>query len=96
MVVHLRAVERTQLFVQLRRQPREIAGRRVLARLHGVGARARFRRRGAIDTDTFIREPARAALASGLLPERLHDAWRSRTGAIATVIAMAISSIIPG
>ena len=68
---------------------------RLLARLHGVGARARFRRRGAIDTDTFIREPARAALASGLLPERLHDAWRSRTGAIATVIDARVAALEP-
>lgn len=59
---------------------------RLLARLHGVGARACFRQRGAIDTDTFIREAARAVLASGLLPERLHDTWRLRTDAIATAI----------
>ena len=44
---------------------------RLLARLHGIGTRARFRERGAIDTDTFIGVAARAVLASGLLPERL-------------------------
>ena len=59
---------------------------RLLARMHGVGARARFRERGSIDTQTFIRDAARAVLASGLLPERLDDIYRARTAAIATAI----------
>ncbi|MEO5624053.1 MAG: serine/threonine protein kinase, partial [Dokdonella sp.] len=35
---------------------------RLLARMHGVGARERFRERGTIDTHTFIRDAARAVL----------------------------------
>jgi Ser/Thr protein kinase RdoA (MazF antagonist) len=59
---------------------------RLLARMHSVGARTRFRERGAIDTNTYIRDAARAVLASGLLPERLHAPYRARTDAIATAI----------
>ncbi len=59
---------------------------RLLARIHGVGARSRFRERGAIDTETFIHEAARAVLASGLLPARLEDPYRARTAAIASTI----------
>lgn len=68
---------------------------RLLARLHGVGARARFRERGAIDTDTFVREAARAVLASGLLPERLDEVYRTRTDAIATQIDARFDAIAP-
>ncbi|MFC4818887.1 serine/threonine protein kinase [Dokdonella ginsengisoli] len=68
---------------------------RLLARLHGVGARARFRERGAIDTDTFVREAARAVLASGLLPERLDEVYRARTDAIATQIDARFDAIAP-
>ncbi len=59
---------------------------RLLARMHGVGARARFRERGAIDTDTFIRVASRAVLASGLLPERLEATYRARTDELASII----------
>ncbi len=68
---------------------------RLLARMHGVGARARFRERGTIDTDTFIRAAARAVLASRLLPERLQAAYRSRTAALATVIDARFAAIAP-
>jgi Ser/Thr protein kinase RdoA (MazF antagonist) len=59
---------------------------RLLARMHGVGARTRFHARGSIDTDTFVREAARAVLASGLLPERLADTYRTRSSALAATI----------
>lgn len=68
---------------------------RLLARLHGVGGRARFRERGAIDTDSFIREAARAVLASGLLPERLADTYRLRADALATTIDARFAAIEP-
>ncbi len=68
---------------------------RLLARMHGVGARARFQARGAIDTNTFIRDAARATLASGLLPERLFDTYRRRTSAIAATIDERIASLEP-
>ncbi|MEO6690610.1 MAG: serine/threonine protein kinase [Dokdonella sp.] len=59
---------------------------RLLARMHGIGARSRFRERGSIDTQTYIRDAARAVLASGLLPERLNESYRARTDAIAATI----------
>ncbi len=59
---------------------------RLLARMHGVGARGAFRRRGALDTQTFVRDAALAVLASGLLPERLDDAYRARSAAIADLV----------
>jgi len=68
---------------------------RLLARLHGIGSRERFRSRGAIETDTFIREAARAALASGLLPARLEAIYRERTGAIAGLIDARFGAIEP-
>lgn len=68
---------------------------RLLARLHGVGARARFRERGAIDADTFIRAAARASIASGLLPARIADAYRERTDALAADIDARFAAIAP-
>lgn len=68
---------------------------RLLARLHGVGARARFRERGAIDTDTFIRAAARAVLASELLPERLHQTYRRRTDELAATIDAIFADVAP-
>ncbi len=61
-----------------------------------VSARARASdERGTIDTNTFIRDAARAVLASGLLPERLHDLYRARTAAIATTIDARFAGLEP-
>ncbi|MFI4970506.1 MAG: serine/threonine protein kinase [Lysobacterales bacterium] len=68
---------------------------RLLARMHGVGARARFRERGSIDTTTFIRDAARAVLASGLLPARLEAVYRTRTDAIAASIDARFGALEP-
>ena len=68
---------------------------RLLARMHGVGARARFRERGTIDTNTFIRDAARAVLASALLPARLEAVYRARTDAIATSIDARFGALEP-
>ena len=68
---------------------------RLLARMHGVGARGRFRERGTIDTHTFIRDAARAVLASGLLPDRLHNSYLMRTTAIAATIDARFAELEP-
>jgi len=68
---------------------------RLLARMHGVGARSRFRERGAIDTDNFIRASARAVLVSGLLPERLRDTYRARIDDLAAIIDARFATIEP-
>lgn len=68
---------------------------RLLARMHGIGTRDRFRERGTIDADTFIRVAARATLGSGLLPERLAEAYVSRTQALATLIEARFATVAP-
>jgi Ser/Thr protein kinase RdoA (MazF antagonist) len=68
---------------------------RLLARMHGVGARAHFRERGAIDTDTFIRAAASAVLASDLLPERLEATYRARADTLARMIDARFAEIEP-
>ncbi|MCK9537564.1 serine/threonine protein kinase [Dokdonella sp.] len=69
---------------------------RLLARMHGIGARTSFRQRGAIDTDTFVRVPARAVLASGLLPVRLEATYVARTEAVAAVADACWNGVRPG
>ncbi|MBA8882924.1 serine/threonine protein kinase [Dokdonella fugitiva] len=68
---------------------------RLLARLHAVGARSRFRVRGAIDGDGFVREAARAVLASPLLPRHLEERYRARTVAIADLVDARFASVAP-
>jgi Ser/Thr protein kinase RdoA (MazF antagonist) len=68
---------------------------RLLARIHGIGARSQFRSRGSIDTNTFIRDAARAALSSGLLPDRLEVVYRERADAIARLIDQRFAAIEP-
>jgi Ser/Thr protein kinase RdoA (MazF antagonist) len=68
---------------------------RLLARLHGVGARERFGERGAIDADTFVRAAARAVLASDLLPPQVEAAYRSRTAAIADAVDARLAAVAP-
>ncbi|HVV97445.1 MAG TPA: serine/threonine protein kinase [Rhodanobacteraceae bacterium] len=68
---------------------------RLLARLHGVGARERFRHRGAIDATTFVRDAARAVLRSPLLPSRLADVYRAHTASLADLIDARFAAIEP-
>jgi Ser/Thr protein kinase RdoA (MazF antagonist) len=68
---------------------------RLLARLHGVGARARFRERGNIDATTFIRDAARAVLGSSLLPERYFETYRARTNALAALVDARFAGVEP-
>lgn len=48
---------------------------RLLARLHGVGSRARFNARGTLDRATLVAAPSRAVLASTLMPAALRDRY---------------------
>ncbi|HJU25558.1 MAG TPA: serine/threonine protein kinase, partial [Rhodanobacteraceae bacterium] len=69
---------------------------RLIARMHGVGAREAFRQRGAIDRETFIVAPSRAVLASTLLPPRLHEGYRNaiaRVDAAVTARFEAVGSV---
>jgi Ser/Thr protein kinase RdoA (MazF antagonist) len=68
---------------------------RLLARMHGIGARERFRSRGSIDAKTFVRDAARAVLGSSLLPSRSFDAYRVRTDALADLIDARFAALEP-
>jgi Ser/Thr protein kinase RdoA (MazF antagonist) len=68
---------------------------RLLARMHGVGARERFRHRGRIDAKTFVRDASRAVLGSTLLPSRYFDTYRARTDALAKLIDARVESLEP-
>lgn len=59
---------------------------RLLARMHGIGARQPFRARPTIDVDGFVRAPARAVLASTLLPTAYHERYRARIAALADLL----------
>jgi Ser/Thr protein kinase RdoA (MazF antagonist) len=68
---------------------------RLLARLHGVASRARFRERGNVDATTFIRDAARAVLGSELLPERYFDTYRARTNTLADLVDARFTAVEP-
>ena len=57
---------------------------RTLARVHLVGARRPFRARARLDFDSLVEAPARAVLASALLPEHVRARY---AGAIAAIRA---------
>jgi Ser/Thr protein kinase RdoA (MazF antagonist) len=68
---------------------------RLLARMHGVGARERFRQRGSIDATTFVRDASRAVLGSALLPSRYFDTYRARTDALAGIVDARFAALEP-
>jgi Ser/Thr protein kinase RdoA (MazF antagonist) len=68
---------------------------RLLARMHGVGARKKFRHRGSIDATTFVRDASRAVLGSTLLPPRYFDTYRARTGSLANLIDARFAALEP-
>jgi Ser/Thr protein kinase RdoA (MazF antagonist) len=68
---------------------------RLLARMHGVGSREKFRHRGNIDATTFVREASRAVLGSTLLPSRYFDTYRARIDALASLIDARFAALEP-
>jgi Ser/Thr protein kinase RdoA (MazF antagonist) len=66
---------------------------RLLARMHAVGARGRFRHRGTLDRATFIEAPSRAVLASSLLPARLRERYAQAIARMDTAIAVRIDEV---
>jgi Ser/Thr protein kinase RdoA (MazF antagonist) len=68
---------------------------RLLARMHGVGARDRFHDRGRIDATTFVRDASRAVLGSALLPSALFDRYRARTASLADLVDARFAAIEP-
>ena len=68
---------------------------RLLARIHGVGSRGVFLERGRIDLESFVRMPARAVLASDLLPATLQRRYRESTARLADLLEARIEAIGP-
>jgi Ser/Thr protein kinase RdoA (MazF antagonist) len=68
---------------------------RLLARLHGVGTRARFAARGAIDRATLIAAPSRAVLASPLLPPAVRDRYRRLVETLDGLVAARFAAAEP-
>jgi Ser/Thr protein kinase RdoA (MazF antagonist) len=61
---------------------------RLLARIHGVGSRDRFKARGAIDRATLIDAPSKSVLASPLMPPSQHERYRRVIESLDGLIAM--------
>jgi Ser/Thr protein kinase RdoA (MazF antagonist) len=66
---------------------------RLLARIHGIGTRARFTARGTLDRATLIQAPSRTLLASPLLPPAQHDRYARAIEALDTLIAARFAAI---
>jgi Ser/Thr protein kinase RdoA (MazF antagonist) len=66
---------------------------RLIARIHGVASRGRFEHRPGIDVDGYVREPARAALASGLLPDALATRYAAQTAELAATLEARIAAV---
>jgi Ser/Thr protein kinase RdoA (MazF antagonist) len=66
---------------------------RLLARLHGVGSRDRFHARPTIDVESYVRAPARAVLASGLLPTPYHERYRARIATLADLLDATLATV---
>jgi Ser/Thr protein kinase RdoA (MazF antagonist) len=68
---------------------------RLIARMHGVGARAAFAHRRTLDPATMVHQPMRAVLASSLLPAALHDHYRTAAARLDQAIALRLAAIGP-
>jgi Ser/Thr protein kinase RdoA (MazF antagonist) len=68
---------------------------RLLARLHGVGGRARFAARGTLDRATLVAAPSRAVLASALLPGAVRDRYAQVIAALDAAIAARFEAATP-
>ena len=65
---------------------------RLLARMHGVGARGLFRARGTLDRATLIQAPSRAVLASPLLPAAQHDRYARAIETLDRLVAVRLDA----
>jgi Ser/Thr protein kinase RdoA (MazF antagonist) len=68
---------------------------RLLARMHGIGARRRFEHRQAFDREHLIDQPAQAALASGLIPAHLEDAYADAIERLDDAVAARFDAVAP-
>jgi Ser/Thr protein kinase RdoA (MazF antagonist) len=68
---------------------------RLIARMHSVGARAPFVHRERIDRVTLIEHPARAVLASPLLPASVAGAYRAAVERLDAAVAARLDAVGP-
>ncbi len=68
---------------------------RLIARMHGVGARAPFAHRGRLDRDTMVRQPMHAVLACPLLPATLQTNYRAAATRLDAAIAARLEAVGP-
>ena len=68
---------------------------RLLARVHEIGARQAFRARGALDVESFLRQPAAAVLASGLLPAPRERVYRAAIARLDAVLGARFDAVAP-
>lgn len=68
---------------------------RLIARMHGVGARASFAYRGHVDRNTLIAQPMQAVMASPLLPSALRERYRQAVERLDERVAARFESIGP-
>lgn len=68
---------------------------RLIARIHGIGARDGFQHRGAIDLDTFLRAPRAAVLGSVLLPQALVPRYGAAVDALEPLLRERFEQVMP-
>jgi len=68
---------------------------RLIARMHGVGARQSFAHRGTLDRDTMVRQPMRAVLDFSLLPASLQTNYRAAAVRLDATIASRLQAVGP-
>ncbi|KRE96581.1 serine/threonine protein kinase [Frateuria sp. Soil773] len=68
---------------------------RLIARMHGVGARTAFAHRGRLDRATMVGQPMQAVLASSLLPAALHAHYRAAAQRLDAAIAAREAALGP-
>ncbi|MEO6799990.1 MAG: serine/threonine protein kinase [Rhodanobacter sp.] len=68
---------------------------RLIARMHGVGARAPFVHRGRLDRATMVAQPMQAVLDSALLPTSLHTNYRASATRLDRAIASRLDAVGP-
>lgn len=68
---------------------------RLIGRMHSVGAREAFHERATLDRASMIDAPARAALASSLLPHHLGNAYRDAVTRVDDAVANRFETVGP-
>jgi len=68
---------------------------RLIARIHGIGARQPFVHRGRLDRATLIAKPMQAVLSSSLLPASLHAAYHAAAERMDRAVADRLDAVGP-